>query len=324
MKRLIIIFFLSIIILSVIYFILNDRFIQLQAWLTASPPGSEDFLSHREIGTYKDLWLNGYLGFFFRFKYIGVLNWLSIPLLVYFIVTIRKRKRWEVALCFVFILSVIIIGYKGYENFRYQATLYPFTISAIILFGWEILKKRRFKAQLFVLFFVCVAIFFNCYNIFSPIAQRHLPGFFALDNKKNIDIAEADNEEMKIASKRNAFPYKIVNYINNINDLDNDAVILECNQPILYYYTDKKGLYYFNHAIMEKFYQSYKDRVKAFWILKERLKVQYILTRIDIEHLLKDARWGIINEITRHDSNLMVEDKGYKLYKLKDAPAILD
>src|SRR3989339_662568 len=64
-------------------------------WLQSDAQGGS-FV--REIGTNYDLWLNGYLGIFFRFKMFGGLNWLAVPLFIYFLITIKKRKRWEIAM----------------------------------------------------------------------------------------------------------------------------------------------------------------------------------------------------------------------------------
>ena len=73
------------------------------------------------------------------------------------------------------------------------------------------------------------------------------------------------------------FPHEIVKYVKSTTNLGDDDVILECNQPILYYYTDRKGLSYGDKK-MKSVYRHSRSKEKAFWVLKDRLKVKYILT----------------------------------------------
>ncbi|MFC1816926.1 hypothetical protein ACFL0M_13560, partial [Thermodesulfobacteriota bacterium] len=98
--------------------------------------------TYRGIGANKDLWLNGYLGIFFRFKYFGYLNWLFIPLSIYFLINITKKERWKIALWSVVIGLSIFLSIKGYLNYRYQLTLFPMLLSLILLYGWEVFRNR--------------------------------------------------------------------------------------------------------------------------------------------------------------------------------------
>ncbi len=108
-----------------------------------------------------ELWLKRYLGLFFDFEYFGNLNWLAIPLLIYFLVTIKKRKRWEMAIAFVFIISCLLLEIRRGFWPRYIFTLYPFTLAVILLVGWEYLKKKSHYLQIGA-FLVCgILIFFN-------------------------------------------------------------------------------------------------------------------------------------------------------------------
>ena len=175
----------------------------------------------RGIGTNKDLWLNGYLGPFLRFKMFGSLNWLAFPLLIYFLVTIRKRERWEIALALVLTLSCIFICMRGYMNYRYQLTLFPALITMIFLFGWQILRYRNWKVV------SVVAVVCSCLLSANSYSLRETYTYYW---KGSIGCGLPGE----------LFPYKLIEYINeNVRD---DSVILERNQPILYYHTNKKNL----------------------------------------------------------------------------------
>lgn len=179
----------------------------------------------REIGTNKDLWLNGYLGIFFRFKMFGILNWLAIPLLIYFLVTIGKRKRWEIALALALILSCIFISIQGYMNFRYQLTLFPALITIIFLFGWKVLGEQDRKVVITVLSIGSCLLFVGSYLL--------LMNFFSLRN----DYAHYLKGSIVDRLTVDRFPYKLFEYIDN--NVADDSVILERNVLILYYYTSK-------------------------------------------------------------------------------------
>ena len=119
-KNVIIIGALSIGILTCIWgiYFIEDSYLSVKNWLSAEAIGG-NFI--RGIGTNMDFWLNGYLGIFFRLNKFGWLNWLVIPLFIYFLATIRKRERWEIALALAVTLSCIFISMQGYKNYRYQS-----------------------------------------------------------------------------------------------------------------------------------------------------------------------------------------------------------
>lgn len=184
-------------------------------WLTAETHG--EFL--REIGTNIDLWRNGYLGIFFRFKMFGVLNWLAFPLFIYFLITLRKRERWEIALGLVLSTSFIFICIQGYANYRYQLTLHPILLTIIFLFGWQVLKKQKRKVIGVIILFCSFILFLNCYSLRESYQYYWNKG---IGNGKPGE----------------RFPYKLIEYINN--NVTDDSVILERDQPMLYYHTSKK------------------------------------------------------------------------------------
>lgn len=169
--------------------------------------------------TNKELLLTGYLGIFFRFNIFGWLNWLAIPLFVYFLITIKKRERWEIALYLALCIACIFIIFKGYYAYRYQLTIFPILITTIFLFGWQVLRKKNRKV-VFGIILICSGLLLgNCYFLRDTYVYYW---------NKNIGSG--------IPGER--FPYKLIEYINNY--VDDDSEIVGRNQPILYYYASEK------------------------------------------------------------------------------------
>jgi hypothetical protein len=234
-------------------------------WMNADTHGGSDYY-RREIGTNIDLWLNGYLGIFFRFKMFGLLNWLSIPLFIYFIITLRKRERWQIAIASVLCITCLFLGFQGYQNYRYQLTVYPVLVSLIFIFGWETLKNRNWKIIVLVISISSVLLFINLY--------------YSTNNYKYYMLSS-----MGRGKAGEGFPYKLIAYINDM--VDEDSVIWQRKQLILFYHTDRIGS------------KSYNKEVK------------YLLTRKNQNISLK-----------RVDYNLIIEDQGYKLYEIIDKSSV--
>lgn len=128
-------------------------------WLidTVDPRITDANLIARGIETPAKLWLNGYLGLFFAFGYLGNINWLALPVLFYLLFTIRKRENWQQALIVFFVLAVLLVGVKGYFNRRYALTLLPITLSLVVYSVWLISEKYRLLPYLRVVLFVALA-----------------------------------------------------------------------------------------------------------------------------------------------------------------------
>ena len=147
------------------------------------------------MGSTFDLWVKGYLGLFFTFDQFGWLNWLLIPILFYFLATIKKRKRWEVALYLSLCLSMLFISIFGYDQSRYQLTLFPVFIPVIFVFGYDYLKNKNSKIIMIVLFLVCGLLAGNFYSRFGNYRYYW-----------NASIGDGQPGER--------FPYKLIQYIN--------------------------------------------------------------------------------------------------------------
>jgi len=278
------------------FYLYADVLTKLVGWWCSPVENGKNYYAMRGIGTYGDLWLNGYLGIFFRFKYVGTLTWAAIPLFIHFLANIRGRRKWELGLCFVVIASCVVIGVRGYANYRYQGTVYPMLLSLVILYGWEIVRKIKPFSRKIVIVIMCMLICGNYYHF----RRKFVSNIFG-----------------NLLGESPKFPSRIVEYIENIQDLACDEVILECNQPLLYYHTSKKGLNYFDRRMI-KLYKKYDDVWKAADVMYNSLNVRYIFTKNRIEERLKGRRWEILNRISSECCYLVIVDHGYKLYKMKN------
>lgn len=245
-----------------------------------------------------ELWLKHYLSLFFNFEYFGNLNWLAILLFVYFVATIKKRKRWEIAIIFVFFLSCLFLlgSAKGRSNLRYILTLYPFTLTVILLLGWEFIKKKSHHLQIGVLIICGIAVSFNIYHF------RDTYKFYW---------------KYKIIVEDDRFPHEIFKFINNIEDLSSDSKFLICSRRYLfYYYSNKKGIYYRDPKA--RIFRRQRNKETALDVLKNQLKIKYILL-----HWYFEPSWILKNIIT-NDCDLIYQDKELSLYRIREKDLVLE
>jgi len=253
----------------------------------------------RGIGTLKKLWLNGYFGPFFRIEYFGLLSWLFIPLSFHFLVMSKRRKKWKLALWLVMFFYCIVICTKGFPNYRYQFTLFPIFITINLIY----LLSADFKKKLSPIFFV-------------PI----LTALIAAQIYLYWDDHIAKLKSYLITNDFN-YPAKLINVIENDISINNETVILECNQPLLYYYTKKKGLHYLDYDLKKYIYRNKKIKPieKRVDFLKTNFNIKYILTDSKMQHLLKGTRVGnFLDHLIPIQSDLVIEEYGYKLYKIRN------
>ena len=236
-----------------------------------------------------ELWLENYLGLFFNFKHFGNLNWLAIPLLIYFLITIKKRKRWEMAILFVFFLSCLSLGIKGHGYPRYLFTLYPFTLTLIFLFGWELIRKKSRYIQIGILIVCSIVVFFNYYHF------RDAYKFFW---------------STRVSLSDDRFPHKTIEIINNIQD--SNSVFLICSHRYLFFYhTNKKGIHYRDPRL--RIFYSQGNKEAALDVLKNQLKVKYILVHWTFKRRMIRTLQNIITE----DCDLIIKNKGLQLYRIR-------
>ena len=176
-----------------------------------------------------ELWLKRYLGIFFDFAEFGSLNWLAIPLFVYLLITLKKRKRWEIALVFVFTLSCLFLSLKGQGYSRYLFTLYPFTLAALFLYAWEFIKKKNHPFQIGIFVILTLAVFLSCYHLREAYRWHW---------------------EYRVSVVDDYFPHELIKYINSAEDFISDSTTLVLSRRHLFFYhADKKGMDFRNPKV---------------------------------------------------------------------------
>lgn len=201
-------------------------------------------LIYRRIETPTKLLLNGYLGHFFNFKYLGNLNWLIIPFGIYAVVKLRFFDTpWKKALGLSYLLALILISAKGYFNSRYQLTLMPLTLPMAVLFISLYIQENnltKYKFQIVSSLFLLIMI--NTAVGFLFMQQKN--GNKTVSNSKVgliYRITHPFETLNKIENKKKSTAYPVIDFIRSLPE---DEKVLVNNLPMLYYYTNKSGTYY--------------------------------------------------------------------------------
>ncbi|MCU0287624.1 MAG: hypothetical protein MUF15_14675 [Acidobacteria bacterium] len=254
----------------------------------------------KEIETPGKKWLNGYFGLFFRFKYLGNINWLIIPLIIYFFLSIKKPHRWQMAIILAWALTALFIISKGYSNYRYQFTLFPFTSAVILLLLWEILKNKKKYLQ------------FSCFLIAGLVCTYNIYHYF---DRYDFFWGLKTNEE------KSRFPYQLLNYLNNDTALKESAKkVFVMDQPVFFYYTNQKGIdmqspeaqWAINHLSRKS-----GSREAIFKEFKKILHVEYILLGANQIKLYQSQ---MLPEFLDCECRLILKDNGILLYRLREKP----
>ncbi|MFN4234439.1 MAG: hypothetical protein ACK4IK_06495 [Bacteroidia bacterium] len=205
-------------------------------------------LIHRRIETPIKFWMNGYLGHFFNFKYLGSINWLLIPLALFAFLKLKYfNQEWKKSLAVAYILALILISVKGYFNARYQLTLLPITLSALLYFLWLYLEHQDLHTfKKFVLILIVGLVFSN--DVFGLLFLRESSQSILQQDRQGLVerlVNYIDSLPAKIAylEKKSKTPaYPVIDFIRK--EIPDDKHFLVNNLPMLYYYTNKKGIYY--------------------------------------------------------------------------------
>ncbi|REJ82332.1 MAG: hypothetical protein DWQ44_07815 [Bacteroidetes bacterium] len=224
------IFLLCLLVLNFVYNLLDAPF-----------SGTDINLINRGIDTTEREWLNGYLGLFFRFKFLGNINWLLLPLIILYM-SVMKFKKWELAALISWLFIFFLVMSKGYFNMRYQITLLPLTLTMLLYISWKLFDFYKFGNERFLYFFFLVILliyndvkFFTSGTSKTDEALAHVSG----------EIKSGTTEHTKNYTLwMNPKPVQMIQYLKNIDpQLPNSGVIVN-NLPSYYYYTGKKGVYY--------------------------------------------------------------------------------
>jgi hypothetical protein len=258
-------------------------------------PGTTSADKYVGIATRKDLWLNGYLGLFFRFEYFGYLTWMMLPILVYFMFTLRGRPKWQLALLLSYACSAIIISYKGYFNSRYAFTLVPFTIVAIVALGWQLSDKRIYRSIFLIL---CAG--FASLGFFQE--GKTYRGYFEESFK---------NRYWRL------IPDRMISYLNDPSNAS-DGAILVLDQPWFFYYTKRKGISHTDSRLAAAYGK--KTPAEALDFIKDELGVGYILSSEKADVIYQDGLYRVLPDIERISTVPVFEDGGVALRRIAKIP----
>ncbi len=238
-------------------------------------------LNHRGIDTPMKLLLGGHLGHFFKFEFLGNINWLIIPILGHALWRWKRLQQWERAFVFMYILTFGLIALRGYFNYRYMMTLLPVTMPVVIYFLWNMLDGEAKFLRKYAMTFLLALILFNSYK-YSPFGKTAATGetvataeaiasttvkqsqeqLEKLEQIKNRTIGQRIKDKLiffKDAFLHNDIPHLQKNnerYIINPNNiagilqyidqlpLEKGRGVLSNNLPAIYYYTNARAVYY--------------------------------------------------------------------------------
>ena len=287
-------------------------------------------LAYREIENTSKLLLNGYLGHLFKFKSLGNINWLVLPVLGYLLYTFRKRSKGERAFIVIYCLSLAFISFKGFFNSRYSMTMMPVTVSVVMYYLWEFFERGQlgsYKKYLLIFLFGLVmynnfSYSFKTASIKKPVAE--VPRFrynilhFSFRNLGNI-VRVYYTELHDIAALKIRGLMTLPNVLQDIEHMGSQSVFLVNNLPAFYYYTHREGYYYwcdddkyYTGEGARALYTGRSSHQTAEW-MKDSMKCNYIFT------------FGPYNEYSEEFNRFIEEDcdtlvsypNGYLIFRVK-------
>lgn len=202
--------------------------------LSEVTPGADLNLQARKIETTTKLILNGYLGAFFAFNYLGNISWLLIPLcVIYYLVAKSQLTRTHFAFITFLLFALLLIGLKGYFNPRYAFTLLPLFVFLVFEITWKTSKllNNNFLRYTSLVFLIGL-IGWNFYREAISVRFQKKVNEIIVESDEVIKSVEDDSEVADV-----------MEFINKMNTTD---YFLVDNAPEFYYHTSKKGHYYWN------------------------------------------------------------------------------
>jgi hypothetical protein len=268
----------------------------------------------REVETYQKDSFNGKYGQFFRFKFLGNIIWLSIPLIVYLLISKwRSINKWQIAVFVVTLLGYIATYKHGY-NYRYQATLIPILLLFVIVGFYYVLDLKRNKLLKYLFCgFLLLSYVVNIYLGFVYKVPIPVDPINNNTGENKVDISP-ENQDIKNTENIFANYENAAKFINSL-ELDENKKFFVNNLTFFHYYTNKPGIlfwiygdYYF--APEGKVYGIIGDKNNAELnnFLTQDLNIQYIISRKDYNML--NARFDeYLNKMTTqiyNDGNILI------------------
>jgi hypothetical protein len=311
----------------------------LYAFLTREIEGADVNMVAREIETIDKLWLNGYLGHFFRLNYFTLFNGLLLPIIVFDLINIKKANQVKKAFLLVYVLCLILVGAKGFFNSRYTLTLFPISSVYLIVTMVDYLKVKKMDVVLRVLPYLITTICFFWFvrEVFIWTAQSEPVIETVYDTVPGYKVVVVKGNKSSISKLMNALIFDAYpNYKVNKGtayktipefDIYDDIVlhhnktkgkVLVNNLPGVFYHTKVKGVYYWagDDLIFDDKgrYHLFKGRnleeVKR--LLVDELQVSYIYTSESYNLYSKD-----FNQFLQEHCTLIKEGKyAYQFFQI--------
>lgn len=283
--------------------------------LTPDAQSTDLNLIGRQIDTPLKLWLNGYLGVFFNFKFMGPLTYLLLPCLFVFFLNLKKKDRWEIALIGLYLFAVLLIGIKGYFNFRYRFTLFPASILLLFYFTWKTFQEQRLTpyrnyAVLFLLFLTII----NTCIFYSDKME-------ALANKLGLKVSRPFQQTVKGTTMEQSVDYFAI--IDSIKAMNTQDGFLVNNLPMFYYYTNNHGVYFLAELDLiyskngpESLLEKYQNEALSQHIIQQ-LHCRYIFSTYQYNALTPEFDQYLKNHCTEL---FKTQNNGidYAVYEIKD------
>lgn len=253
-------------------------------------------LAMRHIDSKWRLLFNGYLGQFFRYRYFGFINWFILPILVIAALNFKKLTRAEIAVLLVYLGGAVIIVAKGYSNFRYQATFFPFTV-LVILYSFYKFFKLHNQAQKFATYMILM-----------------VAAHFVAGATQNIFYMGGPNNLQRY--------HGVTDYINQMPD---SGLFLVNNLPDFYYYTNKSGItfnayrdYIFTPEGKHEGLMLNRNNQELANYLIDSLSCYYVFTN-DYKNEFSPRFTNFIQE----QCSLLVRDELYDVYLIQKQPKVI-
>lgn len=227
----------------------------------------------RDVETTPKKILNGIFGQFFRFKLLGPLNWLAIPIISYILLNFKRQNRiWWGLTIFYLIATVFVI--KGGYNYRYQLSLLPITLILVVYGIDQYLFTTGKKLDTYIIYIFIILV--TCINFFLS----YLSLGDASKKYTQIIAPKESKESNARTSKKLGYFMDMQAYINS---MDTDKVFMINNLPEFYYYTNKAGVYcWFSDNLCwgDRTLELFDKRsgVELSDYLREKYNVKYILS----------------------------------------------
>jgi hypothetical protein len=247
---------------------------------------------YRGLTDFYPRFFNGHMGLFFKLDLLGSVNFLLLPLTVWFAVFRFKIAYKYIREATISLLLFLVVSLNAFFNYRYWLT-FSLPVSIIIFyFLYELLGKygKRYLYITVVLLLVVQVANILAFKFFSKV-----PGNISNAVSVNSEVSRNDNYFDKLTFKPNRiFLYFKENKIN--------SYVLLNGLPMFYYHSEQPAYNYFANS--DVIYTSRGKYRLLNTFLKEDLpiintkdfKIEYALSTTDHDRLYPEFyKWLLDN-----------------------------